>query len=243
MRAPSSFHSTAAGPSLGQRGLDVVAGRGEHRLDRAADLEPDRAQRLARPRRAPTAATAPRSPLSIARAADGVDAAPRPRARRRSTITPSERALAQLAEEQRDAGTRCSGSVARAKSAPSAVAPRGLRAAARPARRSRSHAASTSATVERRLVGRRGQVAQRAPSRRRSGAGAARPRGTRRPPAPRRDRSPAAHPPPPAPWPSGNGSRPPWRRPRRVRRAASPHRLASGLEGTWRPTVESRHRL
>ncbi len=44
MRAPSSFHSTAGRPGLLQRGLDVGRGRGQHRRDRAPELEPELAQ-------------------------------------------------------------------------------------------------------------------------------------------------------------------------------------------------------
>ena len=43
-RAPSSFHSTAAGLHARERVGHVGGGRGEHRLQRAADLEPERRQ-------------------------------------------------------------------------------------------------------------------------------------------------------------------------------------------------------
>ena len=51
-------------PGPGERGRDVGRGAGEHRRQRAPDLEPDRRQAVAPSRRA-TAATAARSPCSV----------------------------------------------------------------------------------------------------------------------------------------------------------------------------------
>ncbi len=87
-RTPSSFHSTAAGPVRCQRGLDVGAGRGEHRLQRRGRPPAGRGERrrAARPaqrrrrRRGRRAASARGAPRRAARSAARATA---------STITPS----------------------------------------------------------------------------------------------------------------------------------------------------------
>ena len=126
------------------RGGDVRRGRGEHRPHRPADLEPEAASASAPPASA-AAATAPRSPRSISarrRAAAGTLGGARGGVGHHAL----ERALAQLAGEQRAQEAPARRSVARPNSAASARA----RAACEPgprARRSRRSAASTSPTV------------------------------------------------------------------------------------------------
>ena len=151
----------------------------------------------AAPSRERDRATSPRSPCEHVRAADVGDAAGRPPRRRRRPSTPSSAPWRRppSSSPRRNAA---SSAVARAKSAPSAS----RRAACEPAPDSapiRSNAASTSRDGERRGLGRRRARPSATPSRRRSGAGAARRRGTRRPAGDLARRgAAAAHPPAPA---------------------------------------------
>ena len=144
MRAPSSFHSTAAGPVFSSAAVDVGRGRGEHRRDRPPDLEPERRQRLraAAERRlgdrAEVAAQHQRPPHGRDRHAG--------RLGHRVADHRGQRALAQVAEHQRAQERLLGRRRARQQRAP---APRAARPR-EPAPLSAGHAssaASTSATV------------------------------------------------------------------------------------------------
>ena len=230
IRAPSSFHSTAAGTGLLQRRLDIRRGRGQHRRDRAPDLEPERAPAPPRRPTAPPTATAPRSPRSISArrtAATGTDGG------RRDGVAHDrgQRALAQVADDQR-AQVRLLG----------LRRPTQQRSERRPPRGHRSRAAQLRQRAERRIdvrdasakATRRAAAAPSAtPSRPRAPAAAARPPGSR-PPRPARPRRARAAPPRAArPWPCARSAseRPRWRR--RARRTAFPtfNRLAPMLDG------------
>ena len=163
MRAPSSFHSTAAGPSFASAAPTSARGRGEHRLQRPADLEPERARAPARRRPAPSSATAPRSPRSIsARRTLGRRARPAACATA-SAITPASAPWrsSPTSSARRNA---CSRSVARAEQLGQRRAP------APPASRRplsapmRANAASTSASSSDGSAAGRRQLLQRRPA-------------------------------------------------------------------------------
>ena len=200
-----------------QRGVEVVARRGEHRLHRPQQLERDRPQ----PRRAlgerdrgdgPEVAAQHQRPLDV-----GLRQRRPPWPPRRSSRRPARPGRCRRAAAR-------SGTAARPRSR--ARAARGRRRGAPSASRRRS-APPTRVNVvldlrdgERRLGG--GRRARRAarPSRRRSGAGSARPTATRRRPASRRARAGAAARPAARPCrrgPTWRGRRP---TPRRARAAA-----------------------
>ena len=183
-RAPSSFHSTAAGRGRRQRVVDrrrpadaSIGCSGRPTTSRcAASPGP--------PSVSATRATAPRSPRSMSArrsSAGGTPAAARDRVGHHALL----RALAQLARSAGRARNCCSASVARVEQVGQQRAALGLRAGAG-AVAICANAASTSATVSVGSAAGARQVAQRRPSRRRSGAGAARRTGTRRRPRSRR---------------------------------------------------------
>ena len=142
MRAPSSFHSTAAGPVLARARVDVRRGRGQHRRDRAPDLEPERGQRLLAVASA-AAATAPRSPRSISARRTAATAPRPPWPPRRPRPRPARPAAGRRgsAPAGRPARTR---SRARAERVSTSRRARLRAGPAQPA--SASNAASTSAT-------------------------------------------------------------------------------------------------
>ena len=187
IRTPSSLHSTAAGRDLRQRRLDVRRGRGEHRLQRAGR---PRAGRLAAPARRRSARSPPRRRRSRAQHQGAPHRLHRHAPRPARPPRPSRRPARPGAGRRAAAATRnsCSVSVARREqlvqrgAAATACEPGAARAADALARRVDLD------ELERRLGGRRAAGRAATPSPRRSGAGAARPTGTRRrsrpPPAP-----------------------------------------------------------
>ena len=222
MRTPSSFHSTAAGPTSRQRRGDARRGLGQHRLQRAADREAERARaprappaQRGRGHRAEVAAQHQRPPHLGRRHAggpgDGLD------------HHALQRALAQLARRAGRPGSAARRRSPAPNSSASSAPPRGLRAGPGRARRSARRRASTSATVSVGSAAGGGQVAQRGPAdpdlalAQLAGevrhAPAATSSGSTAPQARRR----AAR-----PWPGG----PRWRR--RRRRSRRPRRAAPG---------------
>ena len=181
--APSSFHSTAAGPSCAS-----ASGR-------LAPCRPASAAAAGRPRaRTPAARPRPRASAAAAtarevaaqhqRAAHVGERARRPPRATASAITPSSAPWRSSPASSRAQERLLARAVARANSAREQRAPLGLRAGAGSGRCA-SKAASTSSDGQRRLGGRRRQRRAARPSRRRSGAAAGRPRGRRRRRAPR----------------------------------------------------------
>ena len=231
IRAPSSFHSTAAGPGLLQRGLDVGRGRGQHRRDRAPDLEPERRQRLRavlaqrrRGHRAEIAAQHQRPPHRGDRHVRGLG--------HRVADDRRQRALAQVAEDQR-AQERLLGRRRPRQQRGQRRPPRGQpspRRSAPTAPRTPRRPPPPTATAPRRRGGSSFSDAQPDPEhplarRAREVAGARR--------ALARSRARAAPPPAARPWPCARTAhgRPRWRR--RARRTARRtfNRLATVLDG------------
>ena len=124
MRMPSSFHSTDARSKPAIASATLGAGRGEHRQDRAEELEPDRAEPLL-PAVIAISAIRVRSPESISARRASSPGTPAALATA-SAITPASAPCLQLAGEQppQERGLRLGGARRAARRAgPRAAAP------------------------------------------------------------------------------------------------------------------------
>ena len=177
IRAPSSFHSTAAGPGLLQRGVHVRRRRGQHRRDRPPDLEPERRQRRPprpapppRPRRGRRAASAPAAPTATGTPAAFATASPTTAASAPWRMSPEhQRAQERLLGRRRARQQRRQRRPARGhrpRAAQRRHAPRAPRRPPRPSASARSAAGGGSSrsdaqpTPEHALARRAGQVAR-----------------------------------------------------------------------------------
>ena len=221
MRAPSSFHSTAAGPVFSSAAVDVRRGRGQHGGDRPPDLQPELPEILARQRdrrhRAQVAAQHQRPPHVLERHVRGLG--------HRVADHGGQRALPDVPEHQRPQERL----LGRGRAAPSAhptppAAPRPTphRSATPPAPAPRPPRPRSRSVRRRAAADRRATTPSPRPAR---AAGASRP-GRRRPrPAPQAPAR-AAQPRSARPSPAGatRHGRPRWRRQARrtARRVVSP---------------------